>query len=329
MKNYLVSICVPIYGVEKYIERCAVSLFEQTYENIEYIFVNDCTKDSSMKLLHDVIKCYPQRQPKIRIISHEQNRGLAVARNTAVEAAHGLFLLHVDSDDWLEINAVESCVNVQKENDADIVSVNAKAIWNNRVELYNTPSITNPKDLLRAILSRKAIWNIWGRLIRKSLYVNNKIFNVEGLNVSEDLQILPQLLFFSSKIAVCTKPLYNYECRNQSSYTFTYNIKSDLQNQETAVILRDFIQKNDSELLSYIDVLDISNVVLSIKGCMKDDKNLDFFRSNVVKRRDNLNSSLFKDIPLADRLTLYIKNEWLLKNYIRLASFIKTKILKR
>ena len=102
-----------------------------------------------------------------------------------------------------------------------------------------------------------------------------------------------------------------------------------MQNQETAVILRDFMQKNDSALLKYIDVLDITNVVLSIKGCMKDDRNMDFFRSNVLGRRENLNSSLFKDIPLADRLTLYIKNEWLLKEYVRLASFIKIKILKR
>lgn len=329
MNNPLVSILVPIYGVEKYIKRCAISLFEQTYKNIEFVFVNDCTRDSSISVLKGVVTEYPHLADKVKIINHIRNKGLAAARNTAVKESSGDFIFHVDADDWLEKTAIESCVNVQEVNDADVVTVNAKAIWNNRVELYNTPSTTNPKDLLRAILSRRAICNIWGRLIRKSLYVKNNIFNVEGLNISEDLQIMPQLLFFSSKIAVCTKPLYNYECRNQSSYTSTYNIKSDLQNQETAVILRDFMQKNDSALLKYIDVLDITNVVLSIKGCMKDDRNLDFFRSNVLGRRENLNSSLFKDIPLVDRLTLYIKNEWLLKEYVRLASFIKIKILKR
>lgn len=329
MNNPLISILVPIYGVEKYIKRCAISLFEQTYKNIEFVFVNDCTCDSSISILRTVVEEYPWLSDKVKIINHNQNKGLAAARNTAIKAASGDFVFHVDADDWLEKDAIEACVKVQKMNDADIVTVDAQAIWSDRVECYKTPLTTNPEVLLKAILSRKAICNIWGRFIRKSLYVNHNIYNVEGLNVSEDLQIIPQLLFFSSKIAVCTKPLYNYECRNQSSYTSTYNIKSDLQNQETAVILRDFMQQNDPRLLEYIDVLDITNVVLSIKGCMKDDKNLDFFRTNVVRRRNNLNSSLFKNISLADRLTLCIKNEWLLKKYIRLASFIKTKMLKR
>lgn len=329
MNDPLVSILVPVYGVEKYIRRCAISLFEQTYKNIEYVFVNDCTPDSSISVLKELITEYPHLSDNVKVINHTKNKGLAAARNTAIRESSGDFVFHVDADDWLENTTIESCVKTQQLNEADIVTVNAKAIWNNRVEYYNTPLTNNPVDLLKAILSRKAVCNIWGRLIRKDIYVAHNIFNVEGLNISEDLQIIPQLLSFSSKIAVCAKPLYNYECRNQASYTSTYNIKSDLQNQETAVILRDFMQKNNPKMLVYIDILDITNVILSIKGCMKNDKNMDFFKSNVVERRDSLNTSLFKNIPLADRLTLYLKNECLLKYYVRLASFIKTKMLKR
>ena len=95
-----VSICVPVYGVEKYIERCAISIFEQTYTNLECIFVNDCTKDNSIKILYNVIERYPQRREKIRIIQHDCNRGLAAARNTALEAASGDYILHVDSDNY-------------------------------------------------------------------------------------------------------------------------------------------------------------------------------------------------------------------------------------
>lgn len=329
MNDPLVSILVPVYGVEKYIRRCAISLFEQTYKNIEYVFVNDCTPDSSISVLKELITEYPHLSDNVKVINHTKNKGLAAARNTAIRESSGDFVFHVDADDWLENTTIESCVKTQQLNEADIVTVNAKAIWNNRVEYYNTPLTNNPVDLLKAILSRKAVCNIWGRLIRKDIYVAHNIFNVEGLNISEDLQIIPQLLSFSSKIAVYAKPLYNYECRNQASYTSTYNIKSDLQNQETAVILRDFMQKNNPKMLVYIDILDITNVILSIKGCMKNDKNMDFFKSNVVERRDSLNTSLFKNIPLADRLTLYLKNECLLKYYVRLASFIKTKMLKR
>ena len=80
-----VSIAVPIYGVEKYIEQCAESLFGQTYENLEFIFFNYHTQDLSMLILEDVIKKYPQRQKQIKIINHETNQGLAVARNTAIK----------------------------------------------------------------------------------------------------------------------------------------------------------------------------------------------------------------------------------------------------
>ena len=90
---YLVSILVPVYGVEKYIERCARSLFEQTYENLEYIFVDDCTPDKSIEILKRVIEDYPNRKNQVRIIHHEHNRGLAAARNTALDAATSEFYL--------------------------------------------------------------------------------------------------------------------------------------------------------------------------------------------------------------------------------------------
>ena len=111
---YMVSICIPIYGVEKYIERCAISLFEQTYQNIEYIFVDDCTPDKSVEILKSVIERYPNRKPYVRIIKHKKNRGLGSARNTAVDAAKGEFLMHVDSDDWIDNDCVRLCVEKQK-----------------------------------------------------------------------------------------------------------------------------------------------------------------------------------------------------------------------
>ena len=102
-----VSILVPVYGVEKYIEKCAVSLFEQSYEDIEYIFVNDCTPDRSIEVLRGTIARYPQRQKQVVIIDHDVNRGLGAARHTATDAATGELVMHVDSDDYLMPHAVE------------------------------------------------------------------------------------------------------------------------------------------------------------------------------------------------------------------------------
>ena len=96
-KQPFVSVIVPIYGVEKYIERCARSLLEQTIENIEYIFVNDCTKDNSIAILESVIKEYPHREHQVRIIHHGTNKGLPQARKTGLLNAHGEYIAHCDN----------------------------------------------------------------------------------------------------------------------------------------------------------------------------------------------------------------------------------------
>ena len=88
-----VSVCVPVYGVEKYIERCARSLFEQTMkEGIEFIFVDDCTPDRSMEILERVREEYPERTRQVKIVRHPENQGLTGARNTALKEAEGEFL---------------------------------------------------------------------------------------------------------------------------------------------------------------------------------------------------------------------------------------------
>lgn len=120
--GYRVSILVPIYGVEQYIERRARSLFEQTCQELEYVFVNDCTPDKSMELLSGVLEDYPERKGAVKIVNHEKNRGLAASRNTGVENATGEFVCLVDSDDWLERNAVEVLLEGQQKKDADMVS---------------------------------------------------------------------------------------------------------------------------------------------------------------------------------------------------------------
>ena len=102
-----ISILTPIYGVEKYIEQCARSLFEQSYASIEYIFVDDCTHDKSIGILQSLLKEYPGRAQQVRIIHHDRNRGVGAARQTALMAATGDYLLFADSDDMLPEDAVE------------------------------------------------------------------------------------------------------------------------------------------------------------------------------------------------------------------------------
>ena len=100
--NPKVSVIIPVYNVEKYIERCARSLLEQSLKDIEYIFVDDCSPDNSITMLENILKEYPERQPLVKILFHEPNRGLAYTRQEGVDAAKGEYIIHCDSDDWVE-----------------------------------------------------------------------------------------------------------------------------------------------------------------------------------------------------------------------------------
>ena len=194
-----VSICVPIYGVEKYIERCARSLFEQTYNNIEYIFVDDCSPDHSMDILKNVIEEYTDRKPSVRIIRHEHNKGLAGARNTAIDNASGDFILHIDSDDFVNEDYVSTIVSKQQEGNYDIV-VNRIVSVSNKEKSYPPYAPTHKNKYVSETLSRKANTQIIGKLIRRQLYTDYSIKNVEGINNSEDYQVYSQLVFYAKSI---------------------------------------------------------------------------------------------------------------------------------
>ena len=121
MKSPKISVIVPVYGVEKYIERCARSLFEQTLEDIEYIFVDDCTPDNSISILCKVLSDYPNRKKQVKILHHEKNKGLAQARQTGLKIASGEYIAHCDSDDWVDKDLYEIAHNKAKSESLDVV----------------------------------------------------------------------------------------------------------------------------------------------------------------------------------------------------------------
>lgn len=215
-----VTICVPIYGVEKYIERCAISLFEQTYKNISYIFVNDCTKDKSIEILKKVIDRYPQLTEKIRIINHTNNKGLAAARNTAIAEVKTQFLFNVDSDDYLHPKSIEYLVKKQIETNADIVnSTTIELLHSGRKKIISLKDVVDNENICCKILSRQASVNVWGKLIRTSLYHENNINAIEGVNMGEDYVVMPRLAYYANLIANEEKAIYYYDCQNNNSIT--------------------------------------------------------------------------------------------------------------
>lgn len=250
--SYKVSILVPVYEVEQYIERCIRSLFEQDYENIEYIFVDDCSPDRSIEVLQKTLCDYPNRKDQVRIIRHEKNRGLGAARNTAVKNASGLFLIHCDSDDWMDVRAVSWLVERQMVTDADIVSGKSCLVFDCNYEERLEPRSENREELLFQMLSVNDIssYAIWKRLIRASLYHDYHIEVREGVNMCEDLQVTPQLVYYSKQVAWIDQIIYFYNQNNQSSYCKQVGNNNCLLEQKMTSyeILREFFSDKEKGL---------------------------------------------------------------------------------
>ncbi len=252
---YTVSILVPIFNVEQYIERCARSLFEQSYPFLEFVFVNDCTPDKSVDVLHRVMENYPARKQVVKLVNHERNKGVAAARNTLLENATGDFICYVDADDWLEKGAVESLVRKQLETDADIVSGNVFLHYAEGVkELTENELLNKGQRLIRQL---KDTWTmeafIWGRIYRRSLFETNHIRCMQGYNYAEDRYQVIRLFYFANRFSFVDDFVYNYEKRNDASITVLQknNISAYLRNQyqhlHNWIGIRDFFIDKESE----------------------------------------------------------------------------------
>ena len=195
-----VSILVPVYGVEQVIANCAETLFAQTYEELEYIFVDDCTPDHSIEVLQQVLQKYPERQRQVKILHHEKNRGVGAARLTAILAATGDFVMHVDSDDWLSTDAVERLVNKQQLTDADIVDGGYMEKYADGTERKVTPWHGSKESYLKLLLAQNTLSHqLWARLIRRSLHMDYHILTMEGVNQADDYSVVPRLIWFARR----------------------------------------------------------------------------------------------------------------------------------
>lgn len=212
-----VSVLVPVYGVEKYIAQCAESLFSQTYKDIEFIFVNDCTPDKSIEVLQSVMDKYPERRDEVHIVNHEYNRGSGAARITALENATGDFVAFVDSDDLVPAEAIESLVKRQAETDADMVDGAADCYDNGKFSNTQLPyKGTHYIELL--IIQNVLPHPVWGRLIRRSIFAKYNVNFTEGINQAEDYSLMPRIVYYVKR-AWTDNIVYHYRVDRQGTFT--------------------------------------------------------------------------------------------------------------
>lgn len=220
-----VSVIVPVYNVEKYIEKCVRSLFEQTLNDIEYIFVDDCGGDKSIEIIDEVLKEFPKRKETIKIIHHEFNKGSFTARITGINNANGEYIIHCDSDDWVETDMYEKLYNTAKKENADIVWCDFIDEFPNKFQYRKEENATNPEILIKDLLRGKNHGALWNKLARKKLYTENNIHPLEGINIWEDLYLSINLLLYAQRISYVNQGLYHYNQQNNTSLLSSISIK--------------------------------------------------------------------------------------------------------
>lgn len=219
-----VSVIVPIYKVERFIEKCVDSLLSQTLDEVEFIFVDDASPDNSMDILKKCIAKYPQRKRQIRILVHEVNKGLPAARNTGLAVATGEYIFHCDSDDFVEPEMLETLYRVAKEKDADIVWCDWFLSFEKNERYMKQPAYDTPMEALKAMLAGRMKFNVWNKLVHHKLYVDNRISFPIGYAMGEDMTMM--LLFaVAKKVAYVPKAFYHYVKLNTGAYSQNFSLK--------------------------------------------------------------------------------------------------------
>ncbi|WP_180131002.1 glycosyltransferase family 2 protein [Acinetobacter sp. YH12072] len=176
--NPLVSVIVPVYNVEQYLDECLNSIRQQTYENLEIIVVEDCSTDKSLEVLSKHLN-----DQRIKLIRHEKNSGLSAARNTGIDAAKGDYIMFVDSDDLVHLSLIELCVKYAIVNDADLITYNFKA-FEDGIKLSLQLDLSNV-DNLKVLEQGENYFNqqhfAWLKFIRTSLVKSKRLYFPIGL----------------------------------------------------------------------------------------------------------------------------------------------------
>lgn len=211
-ESILVSLVIPVYNAEGSIRKCIDSALAQTYSNIEIICVNDCSKDTSLHILCE----YEQKDNRIHVINHEENKNAGGARNSGIKAASGEYVYFLDNDDWLREDAIEILVGASNNAFYDVVSSGYSRIYKDghAEPLQNYILGNSIEDNIVGSLNGHC--SVFGTLFRKNMIVKNEIFFPEKM-FWEDNAISVCFILYAKTINVIPDDLYRYYVGNEQS----------------------------------------------------------------------------------------------------------------
>lgn len=316
-KNDLITIVVPIYNVEKYLERCVDSIIKQSYENLEIILVDDGSTDDSGIMCDE----YRRKDSRISVI-HKENGGLSDARNVGLERANGKYIAFIDSDDYIDREFVRTLYKLCIDNNANIAQCSFKKVYDNDDK---KDRFTKSKIEIVNHSGRDAVMEIFGKDYVEYTVAWNKLYETKLFNnirypkgkLHEDEATTYKLLYKADVVAVTNEELYYYYIRENSITNKKYTLKRLDYIEELEEQLRFFENRKETDLYNEAyyryarslikayfkckrnvdNSLAVQEVLLSkYQKCVKDIQNASFKRKTILKLGDkfpNLYEKLF------------------------------------
>ena len=281
----LVSVVVPIYNVEKYLDKCVRSILAQTYEDLEIILVDDGSPDKC----GEMCDIYAKQEKRIKVL-HKENGGLSDARNAGAEIATGKYLLFVDSDDFIEKDLVQRTVECAEKCQSDMVLFDYKRLEpDGTIEICSMSGIPEKQNFSLEEYPQVMIESIsaWNKLFLRKFFIESKVRFPVGYHY-EDLGSSPKYLLAAKRISYVRQPFYNYLIREGSIITSTKEEKNYHDRCEMINAVKDYYLQNQAydkykkelEYLTLFHVYFIPSKEILFRG--GDRKYIEMFR-NFVK----------------------------------------------
>lgn len=267
-----VSVVITIYNREKYIEKCARSLFEQTLDDVELVFVDDASTDRSVFILKNILDKYPKRHSMTKIICLDKNGGRALARQTGIDSVTGEYVIHVDSDDWVDSDTLELLYTKAKETNADIVGCNVIHEYQNYQRIFRQSYSGDVNEDIRSLLNGKIFPSLCTSLTRTSLIKDNHITFPQGLDTGEDLLFNLHLYIHARKVVGINNPSYHYR-HTEDSGSFRHTEKS---------------------------ISSVIEVARRIETLMKETGNYDKYKDDILFRKFSMKCALITNFENTD-----------------------------
>lgn len=249
-KVIMVSIIVPAYNVEKYIEKCISSILDQTYTNIEVIIVNDGSTDKTGK----IIDAFLQRDSRVNVI-HKKNEGVSSARNSGIEMSKGEYLVFVDGDDYIAKDYIEYMLSLIKRTGSEFCI--SKCCYTNMREKQTENEVVEtlqPEDATALLLSPEVIVGCWNKIYKRNLIISNNIRFSSTLFYGEGLTFITNIAQISKSTGVGNRKVYYYRRNNELSATTKFDIEKMYNGEKALENIRKQLILKSSKINTMLDL---------------------------------------------------------------------------